>query len=216
MDQAGVYELGVAQGRDPLRRPRTVEHPMGVSDMLTKVRWSLCLFLAAAFCAISVASVTAVPEKVVVATGEAAVRGSGPEALLLAKDEATNRAQRRAIEQGIGTIVDSETMVENFQLLEDKVLSQVKGYITGFKVIKDNGGADGVYSVTIEATVALARIEKDVKALNIIKEKKKNPRIMVVMREFFEDPVYGADFAKGGEVAQSAIEKEFLRLDFPL
>ncbi|MEJ2744553.1 MAG: hypothetical protein P8123_02535, partial [bacterium] len=96
-------------------------------------------------------SALAVPEKVVVATGEAAVRGTGSEALLLAKDEAINRAQRRAIEQGIGTIVDSETMVENFQLLEDKVLSQVKGYITGFKVIKDNKGEEGVYSVTIEA-----------------------------------------------------------------
>ncbi len=161
-------------------------------------------------------STLAIPEKVVVATGEAAVKGTGPEALQLAKDEAINRAQRRAIEQGVGTIVDSETMVENFQLLEDKVLSQVKGYVTGFKIIKDNNGEGGIYSVTIEATVALAQIEKDVKALNIIKAKKNNPRIMVVMREYFEDPVFGADFAKGGEVAQSAIEKEFLRLDFPL
>ncbi|MCX6338544.1 MAG: hypothetical protein NTX71_01315 [Candidatus Aureabacteria bacterium] len=158
----------------------------------------------------------AIPEKTVVATGEAAVRGTGPEALQLAKDEAINRAQRRAIEQGIGTIVDSETMVENFQLLEDKVLSQVKGYITGFKVVKDNNGEGGVYSVTIEATVALAQIEKDVRALNIIKEKKNNPRMMVVIREYFEDPVYGADFAKGGAVAQTAMEKELLRLDFPL
>lgn len=158
----------------------------------------------------------AVPEKVVVATGEAAVRGAGPEALQLAKDEAINRAQRRAIEQGVGTIVDSETMVENFQLLADKVLSQVKGYITGFKVIKDNNGEGGVYSVTIEATVALAQLEKDVRALNIIKEKKNNPRMMVAIREYFEDPVYGADFAKGGAVAQTAMEKELLRLDFPL
>ncbi|MEJ2744554.1 MAG: hypothetical protein P8123_02540, partial [bacterium] len=34
--------------------------------------------------------------------------------------------------------------------------------------------------------------------------------------EYFEDPVFGADFAKGGAVAQTAMEKEFLRLDFPL
>lgn len=178
-----------------------------------------CILSFAGLVALAVACpgvASAIPEKVVVATGEAAVRGTGPEALQLAKDEAINRAQRRAIEQGVGTIVDSETMVENFQLLEDKVLSQVKGYITGFKVIKDNSGEGGVYSVTIEATVALAALEKDVKALNIIRAKKNNPRIMVVMREYFEDPVFGADFAKGGEVAQSAIEKEFLRLDFPL
>jgi hypothetical protein len=172
-----------------------------------------CVVIACAFVG---GSALAVPEKPVVAIGEAAVRGTGPEALLLARDEAINRAQRRAIEQGIGTIVDSETMVENFQLLEDKVLSQVKGYITGFKVIKDNKGEGGFYSVTIEATVALARIEKDVRALNIIKAKKNNPRIMVMIREYFEDPVFGADFAKGGAVAQTAMEKELLRLDFPL
>lgn len=171
---------------------------------------------AALFCAAPWYPAYALVEKTVVAAGEAAVRGTTPEALQLAKDEALNRAQRRAIEQGVGTIIDSETMVENFQLLEDKVLSQVKGYITGFKVIKDNKGEDGVYSITIEATVALAQLEKDVRALNIIKEKKGNPRIMVVMREFFEDPEWGADFAKGGEVAQSAIEKELLSLDFPL
>ncbi len=170
----------------------------------------------AAACAFAGGGALAVPEKVVAATGEAAVRGTGPEALMLAKDEATNRAQRRAIEQGIGTIVDSETMVENFQLLDDKVLSQVKGYITCFKVIKDNNGEGGVYSVTIEANVALAQIEKDVRALNILKAKKNNPRMMVMIRDYFEDPDYGADFAKGGAVAQTAMEKELLRLDFPL
>ena len=171
---------------------------------------------AALLCAVLCAAARAVPEKEVTATGEAAVRGGGADELLRARDEATNRAQRRAIEQSIGSLVDSETMVENFQLIDDKVLSQVKGYLTGFEVLDDNRGEGGVYRVTIRATVALARLEKDVRALNIIKAKKQNPRVMVMLREFFEDPVYGADFQKGGAVAQTAVEKELLRLDFPL
>lgn len=169
-------------------------------------------FLAAALCA----GAYAVPETEVTATGEAAVRGSGADALLRAKDEATNRAQRRAIEQSVGSLIDSETLVENFQLVDDKVLSQVKGYLTSSELVDDNRGEGGVYRVTIRATVALARLEKDVRALNIIKAKKQNPRVMVMIREFFEDPVYGADFQKGGAVAQTAVEKELLRLDFPL
>ncbi len=176
------------------------------------VRRAGCLCACAALCAWAHAA----PEKEMVATGEAAVRGEGPDAMLRAKEEATDRAQRRAIEQGVGAIVDSETMVENFQLIDDKVLSQVKGYVTGFEVVKDNNGEDGVYRVTIRARVALAQLEKDVRALNIIRAKKKNPRVMVLIREFFEDPVYGADFQKGGAVAQTAVEKELLRLDFPL
>jgi len=171
---------------------------------------------AALLCAALCTAARAVPEKEVTATGEAAVRGGGADELLRAKDEATNRAQRRAIEQSIGSLVDSETMVENFQLIDDKVLSQVKGYLTGFEIVDDNRGDGGVYRVTIRATVALARLEKDVRALNIIRAKKQNPRVMVMLREFFEDPVYGADFQKGGAVAQTAVEKELLRLDFPL
>ena len=182
--------------------------------MVALPRRLTALLCAAAF--LTVLPAAAGPsEKTVVATGEAAVRGSGPEALQLAKEEAINRAQRRAIEMGVGTIIDSETMVENFQLLDDNILSQVKGYITGYKMMKDNKGEDGVYSVTIEATVALAHLEKDVRALNIIKAKKDNPRIMVVMREYGED-VFGDDTERAGGVVQSAVEKEFLRLNFPL
>ncbi|MDD5557639.1 MAG: hypothetical protein PHN82_10400 [bacterium] len=173
-----------------------------------------CVALAAAL--LFGAAAAAAGGREVTARGEAAVRGEGAEALLLAREEAVNRALRRAIEQGVGTVIDSETLVENFQLLDDKVLSQVKGYVTGFEVTDDNGGEGGVYGVTVRATVAMARLEKDVRALNIIREKKRNPRIMVMIREYFEDPVFGADFAKAGEVVQSAVEKEFLRLSFPL
>jgi hypothetical protein len=180
------------------------------------LRFFAPMIIPAIFCAVTCAGVSAVQEKEVVATGQAAVRGSGKEALLLARDEALNRAQRRAIEEGVGTVIDSETMVENFQLLEDTILSQVKGYITGYTVTDDNEGAGGVYSITIKATVALARLEKDVRALNIIKAKKNYPRIMVVFKEYFEDVDYGGDVEKGGKVAQTAMEKEFLRLDFPL
>ncbi len=183
---------------------------------MKKSRYFALMIGVVALCVAFGARALALSEKEVVATGEASVTGSGPDALLLAKDEAIGRAQRRAIEMGVGTIIDSETMVENFQLLEDKILSQVKGYITEFKVIKDNKGEDGVYKVTIEAKVALARLEKDVRALNIIKEKKGNPRIMVVFKEYFEDPYFGKDLAKGGGVARTAMEKEFLRLNFPL
>lgn len=178
--------------------------------------WIVVCAAAIALRGIFPAGASAIEEREITAKGEAVVRGTGPEALLLARDEAINRAQRRAIEQGVGSIIDSETMVENFQLLDDKVLSQVKGYITGFEVTDDNKGEGGVYSVTVRATVAMARLEKDIRALNIIREKKGNPRIMVMIRDYFEDPVYGADFAKAGEVAQSAVEKEFLKLDFPL
>lgn len=143
-------------------------------------------------------------EKIVLAEGVAA--GSD----LKARDEAINRALRRAIEQGVGTLIDSESMTQNYQLLDDKVYSDVKGYVKEYKVISDNNGAEGVYRVKVEAIVALARLSKDLKGLNIIKERKNNPRVMVLVQEFVDG------LEQPSELVQTEMERIFLAKGFPL
>lgn len=145
-----------------------------------------------------------VPEKVIIAEGVAA--GSD----LKARDEAINRALRRAIEQGVGTVIDSESMTKNYQLLEDRIYSQVKGYIKSYNIISDNNGADGIYRIKVEAVVAIASLTKDLEALNIIREEKGNPRIMVLIQEFVDG------LEQPSELVQAQIEKEFLTRGFPL
>lgn len=145
-----------------------------------------------------------VPEKMIIAEGVAA--GSD----LKAKDEAINRALRRAVEQGVGTVIDSESMTQNYQLLEDKVYSQVKGYVKSYNIVSDNGGADGVYKIKVEAVVAIASLTKDLQGLNIIKERKNNPRIMILIQESVDG------LEQPSELVQSEIEKEFLAKSFPL
>lgn len=157
-----------------------------------------------AVCLLAPCSYSAVMEKVVQAEGIAA--GSD----LKAHDEALNRALRRAIEEGVGVVIDSESMTQNYQLLEDRIYSQVKGYITNYNVISDNGGVDGIYRIKVSATVALAMLEKDLKALNIVKERKNNPRVMVLVNEFVDG------LEQPTELAQAEVEKEFLSKSFPL
>ena len=41
-----------------------------------------------------------------------------------ARDEALRDAMRKAIEQAVGTVISSETIVENFQLLSDRIYTQ--------------------------------------------------------------------------------------------
>ena len=60
------------------------------------------------------------------------------------KDEATKRALRIAVEQGVGVLVSSETLVENNQLINDKIYTAVAGYVSTYDVLEDNGGADGL------------------------------------------------------------------------
>ena len=143
-------------------------------------------------------------EKKVIAVGRAAGNS------LQSRDSALNRALRNAIEQGVGTLVDSETMVQNFQLLDDKIYSDVKGYVKEYTMLYDNGGKGGVYEVKIEAIVALARLTKDVKGLGIIKDKKGNPRIMIL----FSEQIDGVPIQ--GQLAQTEMEKIFLKNNFPV
>lgn len=144
------------------------------------------------------------PVKVVVAEGMAA--GSD----LKARDEAINRALRRAVEQGVGTLIDSESMTQNYQLLDDRIYSDVKGYVKEYKIISDNNGEGGVYKIKVEAVVALARLSKDLKALNIIRERKGNPRIMVLVQEFVDG------LEQPSELVQTEMERVFLSKGFPM
>lgn len=144
------------------------------------------------------------PEKVITTEGMAA--GSD----LTARDEAINRALRRAVEQGVGTLVDSESMTENYQLLEDKVYAHVKGYVKSYKIVSDNQGAGDIYRIKVEAVVALAMLTKDLKGLNIIREKKGNPRIMVLIQETVDG------LEQPSELVQGEMEKIFLSKGFPV
>jgi hypothetical protein len=46
-----------------------------------------------------------------------------------ARDDAIDDAMRNALEEAMGTLVQSETLVENFQLVEDNIFSKTSGYI---------------------------------------------------------------------------------------
>jgi len=163
--------------------------------------WSLILFFTstAAFSFISFAA-----EKTVIATGSAA--GGGDKA----KDEALARAMRDAVEKAVGVYVEAETMVKNYQLLEDKIYSKVKGYVKSYEIISDNNGQGGVYEIKIKAVVATEILHSDLSALNIIKSAKGNPRIAILINEYID----GNDSTVRN--VRSMLEKEFLSKDFKL
>ena len=46
-----------------------------------------------------------------------------------ARDQALDDAQRNAVEQAVGVMIWSETVVENFMLTQDVILSNTSGYV---------------------------------------------------------------------------------------
>lgn len=160
--------------------------------------------IAAYFLVLTVSAFSQVPEKIIEIEGKAA--GS----TLQARDEALNRALRAAIEQGVGSVVDSETLVNNYQLLDDQIYSQVKGYIKSYEVIGDNQGRGDIYIVRVRAVVALGLLEKDLQALKITMKRRGNPRTMFVFSELIDG------LEQAGAVTQTEMERAFLAKEFPL
>ncbi len=73
-----------------------------------------------------------------------------------AKMEAIARAKWSAIEQSVGVEVKAQSVVQNFALVDDAVTKQIKGVVTGHKIISE-GSSDGVFKVKINACIEPAK-----------------------------------------------------------
>lgn len=94
-------------------------------------------------------------------------------------------ARRQVIEKAVGTFVESSTLVENYELIHDRVLTRSKGLIK--RVIKESDpwlGEDGFMHILLQAEVYLTNVRDAVETMsraervNLIREHG-NPRITV-------------------------------------
>ncbi len=132
-----------------------------------------------------------------------------------ARDDAVNDALRKAVEQGMGVYVSSETLVEQMMLVEDRIYSETRGYIESYKVIGESY-ADGIYEIKVKAIVRLAKLAQDLEAIGLILQKKQNPRVMVVVlsREL-NSSLFGIDIA-GNKNAENQLESILMAKGFRL
>ena len=141
---------------------------------MRKLRMFLAIIAAA--CAASVAA-----QQTVTATGSAAILNNDA---AQARDRAVESALRSAVEQVMGTMVDSESLVKNNDLLSDKIYTQTTGYISSYKIISEKADKDAnIYNVTIEAQVNEGSLEHDLDSLGILMRRMKMPRVAVAINE---------------------------------
>jgi hypothetical protein len=127
-------------------------------------------------------------------------------------EAATRSAQRAAIEKGIGTIISSQTELENFQVKKDLVLSRTEGAVKSTETLKTSQGPDGAWEVTIRAVVSKSEIREDLLALSILRAAVGNPRVAILVRE----TVLGkqaVDGAVENQVIQGFRSREFEVVD---
>lgn len=149
--------------------------------MLTHARVLAAALIVLFFMAVGGAAfaVDAPELKTVDATGYAVISGGNT---LVARDAAVNDALRKAVEQAVGLLVSSETMVQDYQVLNDNVYTKTQGYVRDYNVLRE-GQVQDTYQVTVHATVAMGEIRNDLDALGLLMVKVEKPRILFLITE---------------------------------
>ncbi len=107
------------------------------------------------------------------------------EGMALNKDAAIEQAKRNAVENGLGAVMSSETVVKNAMVFSDNIYSKAQGFVKTFEVVSENQGPDGLWEVTIEAEVTqiLDQVLQDEVALQTLLNSMNRPRIMFMVKE---------------------------------
>lgn len=94
-------------------------------------------------------------------------------------------AKRSAVEQGVGVIIASETLVENFAVVNDRILSKASGFIKNYTEISSKEESPGVWTVKISAVVTdiLDELVKDQMAMDLLLSWVRHPRFMIMIDE---------------------------------
>ena len=99
--------------------------------------------------------------------------------------EAENDALRAAVENTLGVLVDSETLVQNSMLINDQIYTQSRGFVNEYNVISREQISSG-WQVTINATVddqPDSKLMSELTRLGIINVQLRNPKIAVYVPE---------------------------------
>ena len=99
--------------------------------------------------------------------------------------DAENDALRMAVENTLGVLVDSQTLVQNSVVINDQIYTQSRGFITNYEVISRQQTPTG-WQVTINAVVddnPNSKLMSELTRLGIIDTRLRNPRIAVYVPE---------------------------------
>jgi hypothetical protein len=146
------------------------------------------------------------------AVGEAAVLNNN---LAGARKQALLNAQRNAVEQGVGLVLDSKTVAENFEIIKDKVLTSAQGFVTRYTVLEEGPTPDQqTFRVKIKAEVSQDLLEDRLSALRILHQAMGNKRVMVVYQS--ENPNAIERTHGAARTALQSIRDEFNKAGFRL
>ena len=100
---------------------------------------------------------------------------------VIAREKALDEAKREALQQVMGSHINSMTVVSNFQLHEDRIISHSSGYVKNISIIDEKKSSLGTLEITIKAEVESADIQNDLQRFQDMLSWQRNPRISIVV-----------------------------------
>jgi hypothetical protein len=131
-----------------------------------------------------------------------------------AKEDAINSALRNAVEQVVGTMVESNVLVENYQTVEDKIYTRTQGYVQRYDIISTSKQFDNAMEVTIRAVVKVSDLQSDLEAIGVLLGRKGKPRTMVMIDEKNIGEHY-YQFGIDMNTTETALMNELMNYGFP-
>ncbi len=149
----------------------------------------------------------------VTATGLGSIMGND---IAHARDDAIEDALRKGIEDALGLIVKAETLVENFQLIEDNIYSKTQGYIQKYNIVSEGKRGEQLYEVTVKAVVKMAELKDDYEGIKTLMRRKNIPRIMIMIEErnIGETPDFSHYIEADMNTAENSLTEAFMAKGF--
>ncbi|MFZ5516721.1 MAG: flagellar assembly protein T N-terminal domain-containing protein [Candidatus Zhuqueibacterota bacterium] len=133
-----------------------------------------------AFSLFSISGIAQQTTMMVTSQGVATIFGNDK---ALARDQAIDDALRNAVEQSLGTFVQSSTLVENAMVVEDNILTWSNGYVRKYTVAREAQTGEATYEVTVDAELEMSNLKNDWESVQNLLSRMGNPRVMFMMDE---------------------------------
>lgn len=154
---------------------------------------------------------TAEQTKVVTATGLGAILAGD---VAKAKEDAKNDALRKAVEQVVGTMIDAQTVTENFMVIEDNIYSKTSGYVQTYDIVSSTQRPDNTIEMTVRAVVKTGMLKDDLEGILTVLRTEGMPRLMVLVKEENISQHYGS-IARNLNTTETALMNEMMKYGFP-
>lgn len=134
------------------------------------------------------------------------------ENMAIFREKAIDDALRRAVEQAVGTLISSDTMTNNFQVVHDKILAQTSGHVKSYQIIKEERLGQE-FRVTVMADVGRESLQRTLDALGLLHQLKDKPKVMVLIEEKVGG-LYGTTAWENVGQAESTIMERLMAAGF--